>query len=247
METKKSSTKRFDFDPKKHVYTLDGKPLHGVTTVLGVISKPALIQWAANEAVKHIADTLAADIQAGFDREYFDSVLSDARYAHRKKKEEAADAGTDVHALVEDYVNECSAQSGNAFVSTHTSTKYAAILPFLAWATSNNIRFLSTEKRMYSERMWVAGTCDLIFEKDGKTYVGDIKTYKKLWDRTPFLQCAAYSLMAEETEGTRFDGYCILRMKDGEFEEKWSFDVEGDREGFLAALKLYKTLQNYTA
>lgn len=243
MGTKKSSTKRFDFDPKKHVYTLDGKPLHGVTTVLGVISKPALIQWAANEAVKHIADTLAADIQAGFDREYFDSVLSDARYAHRKKKEEAADAGTDVHALVETFVAYAIENHQGQPLGAYPD----AITSFVMWARLNNVRFLSTEKRMYSERMWVAGTCDLIFEKDGKTYVGDIKTYKKLWDRTPFLQCAAYSLMAEETEGTRFDGYCILRMKDGEFEEKWSFDVEGDREGFLAALKLYKTLQNYTA
>ena len=36
------------FDAKKHVHTLDGKNLTGVTTVLSVIAKPALIQWAAD-------------------------------------------------------------------------------------------------------------------------------------------------------------------------------------------------------
>ena len=42
----------FVFDEKEHAYFLNGKPMLGCTSVLGVIAKPALIQWAANEAVK---------------------------------------------------------------------------------------------------------------------------------------------------------------------------------------------------
>ena len=93
--------------------------------------------------------------------------------------------------------------------------------------------------------MWTAGTVDFLAEKDGKKFVGDVKTYDKIWDRVPFLQCAGYSLMLEEM-GHKTDSYCIIRLgKDGSFEEKWSFDTEGDRQGFLAALTLFKQLQTW--
>ena len=40
-------TDDFVFDEKEHAYFLNGKPMMGCTTVLSVIAKPALIQWAA--------------------------------------------------------------------------------------------------------------------------------------------------------------------------------------------------------
>jgi len=47
-----------------------------------------------------------------------------------------------------------------------------------------------------------------------------------------------------EEQGYKIDSYCIIRLsKDGSFEEKWSFDTEGDRQGFLAALTLFKQLE----
>ena len=42
------------FNEEKHLYTLDDKPVTGVTTILKTIAKPQLIQWAANEAVNYI-------------------------------------------------------------------------------------------------------------------------------------------------------------------------------------------------
>ena len=38
--------KEIKFDPIKHTYMVDGKKLASVTGVLGVIAKPALINWA---------------------------------------------------------------------------------------------------------------------------------------------------------------------------------------------------------
>ena len=34
---------RLKFEPKLHAYTLDDKPITGVTTILKIIAKPALI------------------------------------------------------------------------------------------------------------------------------------------------------------------------------------------------------------
>lgn len=257
----------FEFDEKKHVYTLNGKKMYGITNVLSVISKPALIQWAADEACKHVVNGIGACIGplGIFEGEPFDNLLKEARLAHRKKKEDAAEAGTDTHSLVENWVNWCIKEHGGLPVINLDidGPDCGSIKHFCNWAAENKIRFLESEKRLYSEEMWVAGTCDLIFEKDGKTYIGDIKTYKKLWDRTPMLQCAGYGLMWEEMRHSSFiaadadmsyaewmergkiDGYCVIRIKDGEFEVKWSYAVEDDRKGFLAALTLFKVLENW--
>ena len=265
---------------RNHAYFADPegqKPYMGITSVLSVIAKNALIQWAANEAVKYVEDNtkhhaLGATMAEGFViyPQELREVLAEARYAHRKKKEDAGQKGTDLHALVEEYVRMCIANNGtlgigDIMLSGHWQKDVEApnklvkaehlslIAPFIMWASENSIRFLAAEKRLYSKTHWIAGTCDLVFEKDGKTYIGDIKTYKKLWDRVPMMQCAGYALMAEEMwknrvyvmDKPRIDGYCIIRIRDGEFEPTWSFDVEGDTKGFLAALELYSCLKNW--
>lgn len=260
------------FDARKHAYFLreNGKerPLQGVTSVLGVIAKPALIGWAAKMACEYIGDNSHPCPQSEDWIHISAYTLREAATAYAKTRDTAAEAGTDLHALVEDYVGACIANTAGApFADGTIEQQYAAIHPFINWAIKENIRFIAAEQRLYSKELSIAGTCDLIFEKDGKRYIGDIKTYKKLWSRTPMLQCAAYGLMWEEMQHlaqleeiadggkaindyTRqsIDGYCILRLsKDGSFEEKWSYDVEGDREGFMSALKLYRCLQHWTA
>lgn len=249
----------FRFDPVEHAYFLDGKPLHGITTVLGVIAKPALIQWAAKMACEYIEQT--AEVQPAFDggKVYIatEQILKDARIAHRRKKEDAADKGTDLHAEVEKFVQFVITVHGGVIPKGYTVPEN--IRQFNEWAQENNIKFLASEQRLYSKEHWVAGTCDLVFEKDGKTYIGDVKTYKKIWDRTPFFQCAAYGMMWEERGLERDEkgslkvypdlaGYCVLRLsKDGTFEAQWSFDIEGDRAAFLNALGLYKALKAFKA
>lgn len=243
----------FEFDPVKHVYTLDGKPLTGVTTILGVINKPALVAWAAKMATEYIKGNAPWDESQSV---YLvsESALDDAKQAHRRKKEDAGEKGTDLHAGVEWLVNLCIKEhSGKMpdplYVSGPTATfMLEPLKPFIDWAQKENVRFLESEKRMYSRNWWLAGTADLIFEKDGKKYIGDVKTYAKIWDRVPFFQCAGYANFWEEMHDGKetIDGYCVLRLsKDGSFESKWSFDVEGDTRAFFACVELYRQLQTY--
>lgn len=239
----------FSFDEKTHIYRYDGKRMTGVTTVLGVIAKPMLIGWAARMAVEHMEQ----ELQAYFNNELsiyqftyavLKAILTEATTAHSKKKEDAADQGTDIHALVEAYVKDC-------IITNEGIAKKDGldiIRPFIDWAILNGVRFLASEQKFYDVEWFTAGTADLVFEKEGKRYLGDVKTYKKIWDRIPFFQCAAYAAMSERTDGKKFDGYCILRLgKDGTFEEKWSFDVEGDTKAWMAALTLYRQLATYKA
>ena len=106
--------------------------------------------------------------------------------------------------------------------------------------------FTASEKRLYSETHWIAGTLDAVVEIEGKKYVCDFKTTSGIYDRTPFAQCAGYRLMLEEMGEKDFDGSVIVRIgKDGTFEEKFSYDYSTDKKIFLACLELYKGLKTF--
>jgi hypothetical protein len=227
---------KFEFNEAKHIYTLDGKRLYGVTSVLGVIAKPQLISWAANEAVKYLIDNSVWEKT----REEVETLLQEAKTAHRRKSEKAASVGTDVHALCEEYVKDCIKDGGVAKDFIHADPM---VNKFISWAVENKVKFLDSERKMYSEKLWVAGTCDFIAEINGKRMMGDIKTSSGIYGREYFLQCAGYILMAEE-HGEKYDGSIIVRLgKDGSFEVKEGWDLETDKQGFLAALQLFKVLE----
>lgn len=239
----------FTFEPEKHVYKYDGKKMTGCTTILGVLAKPQLVPWAARMACDYIRDA-EIDWQMGISAEKLDQLLKEAQVAHAKKRDDGATKGTDTHAEVERYINFCIKESGGMPNPVEPHFKGCGIDSFIEWASANNIKFLASEAQFYSKSLWVAGTADLIFEKDGKRYLGDIKTYKKIWDRTPFYQCAGYALMAQEMGEPAFDGYCIINLpKERNFKEsediKWSFDIKGDTDAFLACVTLYRQNANF--
>lgn len=241
----------FVYKEKGHSYELDGVKMTGVTTVLGVIAKPMLIGWAAKTAVEHIrewlnerdlADSLASLIESG--------VLESAVKAHTKKKEDAAEKGTDTHAEIEAYIKRlighyAGKPQSSAIFDAPCSP---ALAKFMKWADENNIRFLSSETPTYSKEWFVAGTPDFTFEKDGKKFVGDLKTYKKIWDRVPHFQCAAYAkMLAEHDPLNPFQGTCIVNInkETGELTDSWTYDLAGDTKAFEAALLLYRQLNQF--
>ena len=231
----------FIFNKEQHYYELDGKRMYGVTTVLGVIGKPMLIQWAANEAVKYVGSEWKPDIT--YSTEAIELILKAAKTAHRKKRDKAADVGTLVHGYIEKWIKDGCPDAPEPLQDAPGRTMFNH---FREWAEKNRISFLASEKQVYSQKFWTAGTMDALIAKGDKKYILDVKTTSGIYDRTPFLQCAGYAMMLAESEGIEVDGYCIVRLgKDGSFEELWSYDVEGDKKGFLAALELFKQMETF--
>lgn len=258
----------FHYRDSDHSYFMDGKKMTGCTTILGVLNKPALVGWAARMA----CDFASAMIESGktYTQEELTNIFAEAKTAHARKRDEGAQKGTDIHALVEEYVNlMIGTQRGIAHQVSYIAEHWEPIIAFVDWAVRENIRFISSEQKLYSKSLFVAGTADLIFEKDGKRYIGDIKTYKKIWDRVPFYQCAGYALMyqsmehekeltrivesdinPEEYKVTPISGYCIINLpKERKFKEEedimWSFDTEGDTKAFLACVEIYRQNANF--
>lgn len=96
------------FNAKGHRYELDGKPVTGVTTILNtVISKPALISWAAKETANWIREHCEmAEVLPDLPNQWFvtEEHLQQAVAAHTRKKEAGGVKGTSLHSWVEQFI-----------------------------------------------------------------------------------------------------------------------------------------------
>ena len=240
---------KLQFNPNNHSYTIDGKRLTGVTTILGVIAKPALINWASNMAVdyiqKELAERMKKDRIKGLDADErvsgFLNATSDifdqARKAYAQKRDKAGDIGTIAHERIEQWIK-------GVEYSTEMSEQVGKMVNnFTNWATENKVKFSASEIRIFSEKFWFAGTADMICQMGGKTYLGDIKTssgiYPEMW-----AQCAAYRICHEEMyPDIKIDGSLIVNLtKDGKINVKTNDDFVGYKKMFLSALVIYRQL-----
>jgi len=226
---------KYNFNKVKHQHFLDGKQLTGCTTILGVVAKPALIQWAANMAV----DYIRANGNWKLTDEELNKVFEEARKAHTRRKKEAGDYGTKTHEEIENLVLNA-IKSNNGIVTGTSDNK--SIQNFINWATENKVKFLESEKNIYSERLWLGGIVDLVVEIDGQVWIGDVKTSGSGIYVENFWQCAGYDLMLQEMNlYPKVTGYLILNLKEsGDVLEKRSISNEDNIRAFLACLDIYR-------
>jgi hypothetical protein len=240
------TTEKYRFLENKHRHELlvDGewKPLIGVTTALSVISKPALIQWASDMAVKYIQDVVSKTDNWNWSTLDWPKLFEEAKSAHRVKKEIAGQSGTDVHKEIENLV--VGQISGNNGMFTgEEKSPIPQVQKFIDWAVENKVVFIESEKHVYSEKLWVGGILDLVLEMGGKRLIGDIKTSSGIYNEA-FFQMGAYDLCLEEM-GEKVDGYLVINLKKtGEFDLKIAENKEINRRAFLSALELHKIISS---
>lgn len=228
--------KEYRFNKEQHIHELkvggEWKPLIGVTSALQIIAKPQLIQWAANMAVEYIESHITLQ------NETWAALFKEAKTAHRRKKEEAGQKGTDVHKEIENLVAGLIATNNGVFKGDETSG-IPQIQKFIDWAVENKVKFLESEKHVFSESLWIGGILDLVLEMDGKKLIADIKTSSGIYNEA-FFQMGAYDLCLEEM-GEKVDGYLVINLKKtGEFDLKIAENKELNKKAFLSALELYK-------
>jgi hypothetical protein len=95
--------KGLKFYEASHRYKLDGEWVPGVTTILGVLDKPAIPKWAATQVAEYVADNPAGveELRA-MGRGPMVQALKGLPWA---KRDTAAVRGTDVHNFAEKIVN----------------------------------------------------------------------------------------------------------------------------------------------
>ena len=202
-----------DFE-NNHYYFADpeGKRKYtGITSVIGVLAKPALIGWAARVAVEHASARIASGVT--YTEDQLTVIFEEAKSAHQKKKEAAGEHGTSVHALVEEYIGLCLSEIEGRPLSVVPEHKGEPIQKFIDWAIENVDHFLFTERRMSNKDLFIAGTADFgCVMKDGKRLIGDLKTSSGVYGIDYFLQCAGYKILAEAEGDEPYDGCVIVRL-----------------------------------
>jgi hypothetical protein len=228
----------FDNRDDKHAYIVDGEIVYGVTSIIGVIDKPALKQWAANKA----ADKFRELVRPGIALDELDlaNAYEQIRFAFKLYSKRALDVGTLAHNKIEEIVNAHIKGTQQPDLPIQEEAKNA-VQAFIDWEKKHNVKFLHSERKIYSRKHKFAGTVDIIAEVDGQFSVLDIKTSAAVYQEY-FFQTAAYSKAVEEEFGKKVERNIILRVdKNGKgVEAKENGSIDDCFEVFLACKKIYE-------
>ena len=233
--------KTLNFREDKHWYSVDGDYVPSVTTILNVISKPALMPWAVKMGAEWFRDNrkdyLKGDIK-------LEDMIKGIKGAYRKKSQDALNLGEEVHAWCEQAIK-FKLGVGTMPSMPDNEVVRESIENFRDWTKENDVKWLSSEEKIYNRKYKYAGTVDAIAEVNGVFGVIDFKTSKRLYDEYD-LQVSAYGETIEDIYGRDCESSWLLRFdkEDGSFESKelQSGDHAENFMAFYGALCLYNRL-----
>lgn len=223
-----------DWSGKKiHIYTdARGEKIISVTKITGKIDKSdALIVWATRLMGKYLSDNYVGK-----------TLTQDAVELSLKKwreaKEEAADIGTAIHEWIRMKIR------GEEPLIPEDEKVRNGVIAFLKWTGEKKIKWLESEKMVYSRKHNYVGTLDAIAKIGGKTFLVDYKSSKGLYPEF-YLQTAGYQLAYQEEHGKTIDGRVLIHLgkEDGVFGAREIDDYEQDKVAFLGLLDTVKRLQ----
>ena len=217
---------------KIHIYKdAKGNKLVSVTGITKTIDKSNfLIPWAIKLMGKYLTINFLG-------KNLTEEGVETATREWRKVKEEAADIGSAIHDWIEQKVK------GLEPVIPADDNVKNGVLAFLKWTNETKIKWLETERLVYSKKHNFVGTLDAIAKIGGKTYLIDYKSGKGIYPEF-YLQTAGYALAFEEETGKELDGRILLHLgkTDGAFEHREIDDYEKDKKAFLGLWEAKKRL-----
>lgn len=143
-----------------------------VTTLLHIIDKsPALVPWSAKVCVELLRSKIVQVAQDGSvslaypaSLEELEKLLDEAKNRHKTILEEAGDLGHLAHTCLEDSIKHAIEHTGGVvvqFINVPENEK-ARNCAYAAhdWMKKHNVRWLHTERKIYSRKHDIAGTMD---------------------------------------------------------------------------------------
>lgn len=163
----------------------DDLRLWSVTTIIGVLDKPALIYWAAGLTADAAVDDLSfvQQMLASRGRDETWKWLRDARFRRPKDRLSDAEFGTQFHALAEEYtLTGVKPTPTREVFKADLDLAVACLDQFDQWLQRYQPEYLATEVTVYNATYGYAGTCDCFLSIDGVPLIGDYKSSKKSKD-----------------------------------------------------------------
>lgn len=186
-----------------HFYSVDGKDvmMPGVTTVLKVLGKPALVPWAAKCAAKAFGEKIKKEGRLPNDSKELEDWIKEASKAPTKERNAAGENGTNIHKSIDEYLSgKPSSEPINHFVDWERACKWT----FVAGDTP-----VASVKHLYGGRL------DSLFrDEQDRLVLVDFKTSKGVYP-DHLIQVGAYSMAFEETYGLKVSRAGILHIRPG--------------------------------
>ena len=235
-----------DFNQVKHAYTnvKTGETIPSVTSILKVVAKDVLVNWAAKMASNYCYDQIMNNIGC-LDEIKVKQICDDAKWAHKRAASTAADIGTLAHGYIEQHITSILYGTDQPKLPINEQA-VNAVDAFLSHERKLIKNYIYSERIVYSQHHKYVGTADIVAELNtGELAMVDIKTSSGIYHEY-YAQCAAYVMaLEEEFTDMRFDKIIIMRIgKDGSFECK-SIDRKEFINAsvmFLSAHSLHKSL-----
>ena len=180
------------FAEKSHRYKVSdsgSKPEHcpSVTTILNVLNKPALVEWGVRCACDYVYDNLQLlTKQQSFSIEQVFRIVEQARTAHDRTRQEAADIGTNVHDFLAAYWRGYA--SGVCPKMPEEEKELNCINAALNWFQEHDLKPVRIEQAQYSRLHKFCGRPDFIGHIDGSLSVLDYKSTRSIYPELA-LQC----------------------------------------------------------
>lgn len=230
----------------------------GTTTIIGIKDKSVpLVIWATELA----RDYLLEMFQKG---EMSEEFIKYSATIHREKLKTAGDIGSEIHDWCEKYIRHNLGQiEEEPKIPAKREIKLGAI-SFLNWVKEHNVKFISTEKIVYSRKYNFIGKMDIEAIVDGEYSLVDLKSSNGLYNSVK-MQTSAYAKADEEEDKPKYQRRWAIRLsketekeylarmeKKGKtdfpayqvfeamrFEENEEDNIEKDFEAFLSCKTLY--------
>lgn len=229
------------FWESRHRYSLlkNGVPekewLISSTAITGMLDKSrVLVRWATNLAKDHLLSNVA-HFKKMTENDLI-GIIEEACNLHNVRREEAATKGSLAHDWIENHIK------GNDPEMPEDDNVITAINAFLSWESENKIKWIASEKIVYSRKHGHVGILDALAVINGKTCVIDFKTSNGIYSDY-YYQVASYRAAHEEETGKKLDGDSIIARFDkesAEFEVKVLKSHDKDYEAFLGLFAVKK-------
>ena len=190
------------------------KIVPGVTTVLNLLSKPALIPWANKLGLEGIDVTKYVD--------------------------DKADIGTLAHDMIHCHLSDKEADTSE-YSAKQISQAENCLISFYDWLKTVPMKPILLEEKLVSEKHQYGGSIDCYADILGKKVLVDFKTGKAIYDNMAY-QLSAYRNLLEEN-GHEVDYAVILNIPRAETENfavrRWD-NTDLELKIFQNCLKIYK-------
>lgn len=138
-----------------------------VTTVLGCIAKPALVQWSANCAADFIKENLEELRNPDTSHERIDQLIKKSKTAHRSEGKKAMDVGSLAHEAIETHMRGGDAEP----IIKDVPQARTAFEAFIKWKDSVKLEPIGLECSVFHPNLLFGGTFDCVGYLDLETVV----------------------------------------------------------------------------